>query len=94
VRDHIENFSVNGHNNKVEIASTVATLIVSGHNNKILSLPASTTGRLDNLIVTGHNNIFENLLIVGDLIVNGHNNKFIGARLASQIINQGMNNKF
>jgi len=85
---------VNGHNNKVEIASTVDTLIISGHNNKILAQPGSTTQQIDNMIVTGHNNIFENLLIVGELIVNGHNNKFIGARFAAGIIDQGMNNKF
>ena len=72
---------VNGHNNKVEVASHVETMIIAGHNNKIVA-HLNSDQQVDTLIVNGHNNRYENLLISGELIVSGHNNVFNGLKLA------------
>jgi hypothetical protein len=72
---------VNGHNNRVEVASHVETMIIAGHNNKILAQPDADQ-QVDTLIIQGHNNRFDQLVITGDLIVSGHNNIFNGLKLA------------
>jgi hypothetical protein len=41
VRDHIENLTVNGHNSKIEIASTCEFMVIQGHNNKVFAAAAS-----------------------------------------------------
>ena len=96
----IDNLSINGHNNKIEIGPTarIEHLIVQGHNNKIFAPPApagSGEHKIQNLIVIGHNNRIESLVVLGDSVVNGHNNHFLGARVGSRGINDnGYNNKF
>ena len=72
---------VNGHNNKVEVASHVENMINAGHNNKIVA-DLNSDQQVDTLIVNGHNNRYENLLISSELIVSGHNNVFNGLKLA------------
>jgi hypothetical protein len=86
---------INGHNNKVEVASHVETMILAGHNNKIVAHPNSDQ-QVDTLIVNGHNNRLEHLIITGDLIVSGHNNIFNGLKLAGagNIQDSGLNNKY
>ena len=83
------NLVVKGHNNRIKIEKSVASILLAGHNNKLFGVGQGAF--VQNLTVTGHNNRIENLQL-GNVVVSGHNN-CLKNLTSSTLTDTGMNNK-